>query len=433
MNSYVDASVVATGGMASPDTKSSDYDYPTPAHSTITESEQPPKKKRKAWGQPVPEINPILPPRKRAKTAEEKEQRKNERILRNRRAADKSRQRQKAAVADLETRQKAIEEENKQLKQILQQYQSQFGKISGCDFNPTISLQSCSPPTPVSLHNNKSDTYCQSVSTPVLTASTPASSVYQQSPILGPTALNLDEPSMFESSTTLPGLTQYPAVVLCDLQCQPEELVLNIRFMQPLNIQFQTVLTLIHCLTIWQAFSTRMHLLMSHVFPILAEILSTRSTSELSTLIQDNFRLIHILISMPMTQTRPAVFRLKLLSRLLACNPSLALLLENAANRALQQTVSEDDWTANADLRWKWASLMTIKQSIRHLEKEHEKIRAHVKAGTLDREEWRIISPGVDCSAVEKTARFWEGLEDCNNSKITIDEECRQMTSTEVY
>ncbi|KAL8243659.1 hypothetical protein R6Q59_009917 [Mikania micrantha] len=430
MDSYVDASL-----MVSDDMDVSDHmplDYPTPATSTITEPEQPPRKKRKAWGQPVPEINPILPPRKRAKTAEEKEQRKNERILRNRRAADKSRQRQKAAVADLEKRQKDIEEENKQLKQILQQYQSQFGQLPGCEFNPTISESTLSAPTPVSLKDTSSETFPTSLPTPVLSASTPSTSVYQPSPVLAPT-LTLNESNMFESSTSLSGMTQYPAVVLCDLQCQPEELVSKIRFMQPLNTQFQTILTLVHCLTIWQAFSTKMHLLMSHVFPILAEILSSRSSTELSTLIQDNFRLIHILISMPMTQTRPAVFRLKLLSRLLACNPSLALLLENAANGALQQTVSEDDWTANADLRWKWASLMTIKQSIRHLEREHHKIRAHVKAGTFDREEWRCASPGVDCGAVEKTARFWDNWEDCNNSPLMIDEECRTMASAEVY
>lgn len=430
MESYVDASTIATDDMVGLDQLS--YDYPTPSSSESTEHQEPPKKKRKAWGQPVPPINPILPPRKRAKTAEEKEQRKNERILRNRRAADKSRQRQKAAVADLEKRQKEIEEENKHLKEILQQYQSQFGKLSGCEFNPVISQSLASAPTPVSTIDTRSEHILASSPTPVLSVSTPATSVYQHSPVLAPT-LNLSEAELFESSTDLSGMTQYPAVVLCDLQCQPEELVSKIRFMQPLNTQFQTVLTLIHCLTIWQAFSTRMHLLMSHVFPILVDILSNRSTTELSTLIQDNFRLIHILISMPMTQTRPAVFRLRLLSRLLACNPSLALLLENAANGALQQTVSEEDWTSNADLRWKWASLMTIKQSIRHLEREHQKIRAHVKAGTLDREEWRCISPGVDCGAVEKTAKIWNELDICNNIALTIDEDCRPMTSTEVH
>jgi hypothetical protein len=85
------------------------HPYPSPPpHSdsgaSHEPSDQPQKKKRKAWGQPVPEIKQILPPRKRAKTAKAKEQRKNERILRIRRAADRSRQRQKAAVAELEAR-----------------------------------------------------------------------------------------------------------------------------------------------------------------------------------------------------------------------------------------------------------------------------------------------------------------------------------------
>ena len=55
-----------------------------------------PAKKRKSWGQQLPEPTTNLPPRKRAKTDDEKEQRRIERIKRNRAAAHNSRERKRA-------------------------------------------------------------------------------------------------------------------------------------------------------------------------------------------------------------------------------------------------------------------------------------------------------------------------------------------------
>ena len=54
-----------------------------------------PAKKRKSWGQTLPEPKTTLPPRKRAKTDDEKEQRRIERIKRNRAAAHNSRERKR--------------------------------------------------------------------------------------------------------------------------------------------------------------------------------------------------------------------------------------------------------------------------------------------------------------------------------------------------
>lgn len=54
-----------------------------------------PAKKRKSWGQQLPEPSTNLPPRKRAKTDDEKEQRRIERIKRNRAAAHNSRERKR--------------------------------------------------------------------------------------------------------------------------------------------------------------------------------------------------------------------------------------------------------------------------------------------------------------------------------------------------
>ncbi|OQO01304.1 hypothetical protein B0A48_12857 [Cryoendolithus antarcticus] len=60
-----------------------------------------PAKKRKSWGQELPEPKTALPPRKRAKTDDEKEQRRIERIKRNRAAAHNSRERKRQETDNL--------------------------------------------------------------------------------------------------------------------------------------------------------------------------------------------------------------------------------------------------------------------------------------------------------------------------------------------
>lgn len=60
-----------------------------------------PAKKRKSWGQQLPEPTTSLPPRKRAKTDQEKEQRRIERIKRNRAAAHNSRERKRQEAETL--------------------------------------------------------------------------------------------------------------------------------------------------------------------------------------------------------------------------------------------------------------------------------------------------------------------------------------------
>ncbi|KAK6445241.1 hypothetical protein FP744_10001489 [Trichoderma asperellum] len=82
-------------------------DDTAPAESSS--SEKKPVKKRKSWGQVLPEPKTNLPPRKRAKTEDEKEQRRVERVLRNRRAAQSSRERKRLEVEALEKRNKELE------------------------------------------------------------------------------------------------------------------------------------------------------------------------------------------------------------------------------------------------------------------------------------------------------------------------------------
>lgn len=77
-------------------------------HMSISQSSPPPvvvqskpAKKRKSWGQELPEPKTALPPRKRAKTDDEKEQRRIERIKRNRAAAHNSRERKRQETETL--------------------------------------------------------------------------------------------------------------------------------------------------------------------------------------------------------------------------------------------------------------------------------------------------------------------------------------------
>lgn len=77
--------------------------------SPLSPSSEKKTKKRKSWGQVLPEPKTNLPPRKRAKTEDEKEQRRVERVLRNRRAAQSSRERKRLEVEALEKRNEELE------------------------------------------------------------------------------------------------------------------------------------------------------------------------------------------------------------------------------------------------------------------------------------------------------------------------------------
>lgn len=416
---YLDASDIASLDFSHESSVVGDFDYPTPAPSSEADAgsvkEEPVKKKRKAWGQPVPEIVQILPPRKRAKTAEEKEQRKNERILRNRRAADKSRQRQKAQQANLEQQNKDLIAENAQLKELL----AKAGLLSEFTFVPPPADeqdQNTCDETPLSPSTIKEEHPTQTQQEPTLSQPTPPPSLHSHSPSLAP-QLDLEPHNsevtspMFETT----GMTQYPAVVLCDLQCQP---VLNkkLGLLSPVPL-VNTILTLLHYLTIATTFSPSTRSQVTSLFQTLEQALSTTS-AQLETIVLNNFSLIHILISMPSTSTQPAIFRIKLLSRLLACNPSLAPHLMTAADRALQQKLAEADWTASEASRWTVSSLLTIKWSIQWLSKEHSKIRMQYRSGRVNQEYlYQKGKLGVDVGAVEAKYRLFDTLD----PELTLD------------
>ncbi|EDN95779.1 hypothetical protein SS1G_11658 [Sclerotinia sclerotiorum 1980 UF-70] len=91
--------------------------------------EKKPVKKRKSWGQQLPEPKTNLPPRKRAKTEDEKEQRRVERVLRNRRAAQTSRERKRQEVEALEAQKQQIERRNRDLELQLANMASKYEAV----------------------------------------------------------------------------------------------------------------------------------------------------------------------------------------------------------------------------------------------------------------------------------------------------------------
>lgn len=399
----------------------------TPSTTSAEPEQQPNKRKRKAWGQPIPEFKEVIGPRKRAKTAEEKEQRKNERILRNRKAADKSRQRQKKAVEELENKQTQMARENATLRHLVAQYQSRFGDIPGFTFpveapasnQPAVKIEmqedaKYMPRTPLSF--DMTDT----PHTPALSYDSPMATSNQQSPPLVPTLFPSQDQPGFEHHddfSTLEhfnetGMTQYPAAILCDPQCQP----LSKKF-QALkgNRMFNFSLQLIQLITmsmIYKDYSTTILSPMSTIFRTLVETLSTPLIDQ--AFLDNHFSLLHTLISMPTSTTRPAVFRMKLLSKLLACSPRMARLLMAATDRELQRVVSEDSFASDPHSRWTWASLLTMKWSILRLEREHRRVRLVVVESNGDRCDRNMA--GVDYGAVKRSSWRWHGQENvgCN-------------------
>jgi hypothetical protein len=181
----------------------------TPAPST-TEGGKP-AKKRKSWGQVLPEPKTSLPPRKRAKTEDEKEQRRIERVKRNRLAAHNSRERKRQEYEVLQAEKDKTEAEVKdyqdrlarmeaELKFWRKKYPSEVPDAALFDIADTSADTICPAQTSTSFPSPMSMDSMESPRDSSLSPETP--------------------PSSFEGASPECDLTQYPAAVLCDLQCQ---------------------------------------------------------------------------------------------------------------------------------------------------------------------------------------------------------------------
>ncbi|KAE8454548.1 hypothetical protein EG329_000171 [Mollisiaceae sp. DMI_Dod_QoI] len=190
--------------------------------------EKKPVKKRKSWGQQLPEPKTNLPPRKRAKTEDEKEQRRVERVLRNRRAAQSSRERKRQEVEKLEAEKLAVERRARELESRLEEMearnaflQQQLEQISGGNMTVFGSSPAASSPvtelrqpTPLTFSHDLFGQR-QDDNRPISTQSLPQLPVKTVNPAsLSPDLRPVNESSNANSSD----LTQHPAAMLCDLQ-----------------------------------------------------------------------------------------------------------------------------------------------------------------------------------------------------------------------
>ncbi|MCJ1381845.1 hypothetical protein MMC17_004957 [Xylographa soralifera] len=209
--------------------------------SSSKEDDKKPTKKRKSWGQELPTPKTNLPPRKRAKTEDEKEQRRIERVLRNRQAAQSSRERKRQEVEKLEGEKYSIERQNYMLKQRLlavehekyalrqqlAKYAAALQKAGTLSRAVSVGPAPSSPPSPNMVaadlrqldRNIKQEFEDLSFSLPSpQNTLDPRSSFSSASPSSSRSASpsNLD----FNGSVTSPDMTQHPAAMLCGLQCQ---------------------------------------------------------------------------------------------------------------------------------------------------------------------------------------------------------------------
>ncbi|KAI1779069.1 hypothetical protein F4818DRAFT_238353 [Hypoxylon cercidicola] len=227
----------------SPSYTSEERETPSEAASSPApeNTEKKPVKKRKSWGQVLPEPKTNLPPRKRAKTEDEKEQRRVERVLRNRRAAQSSRERKRQEVEALEQRNQQLEEQlanqqrtNEMLMDELNKLRQGSGASRGS--SPLDSFQ----PSPLTLSQplfgSSQDGLAQDkpgmmndfILMPEQDGTVDPASL---SPELNPISDgNARQTSMTEQVSTGPtsaatssDVTQHPAAVLCDLPCPSVE------------------------------------------------------------------------------------------------------------------------------------------------------------------------------------------------------------------
>ncbi len=180
---------------------------PAPA---ATESK--PVKKRKSWGQVLPEPKTALPPRKRAKTEDEKEQRRIERVKRNRLAAHNSRERKRQEYEVLQAEKDQMEADLKSYQQKMAQMKAELAyyrnKYPDEHPEPVFDLAAST--------NDSLDTICPAQTSASFPS--PMSMDSMDSPC--DSSYQPETPASNSMASHEIDSTQYPAAILCDLQCQ---------------------------------------------------------------------------------------------------------------------------------------------------------------------------------------------------------------------
>ena len=346
-------------------------------------SEKKPVKKRKSWGQQLPEPTTNLPPRykldntftivdqsanpftrKRAKTEAEKEQRRVERVLRNRRAAQSSRERKRQEVEKLD-------EEKHHLERMVRDMELQLAdeRARRLEVERELELERAangkmnvfrgsspvrSPAHAETLRQSPSPTFSQelfesrdsagqhSLTSTYTIATSPSASVQTVNPAaLSPEIRAVDEANADASSSDM---TQHPAAMLCDLQCQSEEqrpwmastsastmsqIFSNILMSLLISSISSTLLNplsqIFNSLRTGSSLSPTTSILTSIIWLTTTTASLTTSTSKTTS------------TTTKTTSPRPMLsLRIRLLNQLLACSPNLARPLLDATTEAMR-------------------------------------------------------------------------------------------------
>jgi transcriptional activator HAC1 len=343
-------------------------------------------KKRKSWGQQLPEPKTNLPPRyildskftivdqsanplsrKRAKTEDEKEQRRVERVLRNRRAAQSSRERKRQEVEALEAEKRAIERRNQDLElrladmqaknALLQRELEQFTGgagmrvFQGSSAASSPAAEQIRAPAPVTfsqeLFSSRDEQQRSSISTQSITESSSVRTVNPAS--LSPEIRPVAESTNASSSD----MTQHPAAMLCDLQCQSED-------QRPWMSSTKATTTTISQIWAVTLFINMTSVAISTLLSPLSQIVTSLNTGSSLSPTPSILTLIIWLVTTTaslttstlmtsstntMTSLRPRFsLRIRLLRRLLACSPNLARPLMDATMVAMR-SASEQQLT----------------------------------------------------------------------------------------
>lgn len=282
-------------------------------------------------------------------------------MLRNRAAAQTSRERKRLEVEKLENEKKAMEEQNAFLLQRLSQMEAENNRLSQQIAQLSGDRASSRATTPLSGASPLvagSPTFTQTL----FKQEQPELSL-DKIPFPSPMSLSLDTPE-----PELSDLTQHPAAVLCDLQCQSEASKLQ---SSQNSLALRIVIQHLFLMMISAAYSTV-------IFPTSQIFRSLKEGSPLTfsqAEISRHFPLILWLISTPSlskaASTRRSVFRIRLLARLLECSPALARPLKDATSKALQLALAEArSGAASTDAPGvrDWRLLMTMWLAIDRIE-----------------------------------------------------------------
>lgn len=299
------ASIMTSNSMTpEPCIKMEDFTIPPPHNLSVTK----PVKKRKSWGQELPEPKTTLPPRKRAKTDDEKEQRRIERIKRNRAAAHNSRERKRVEAEHLAVENGKLREVMESLKRSLAHKDAQLAKCKELLPNglPEVPVDDSAYETS-SMQSPSASSYTidprASLAGSATPATSPADSAYIK--IEEPTSFSMPPPvhPFPEAQPTQLDLTQHSAAMLCDLQCQS-------------SLWYNSLPSLQSTLRTWawaQMISTLLHLsiMTTYKTTLLAffSTLSPTTTARISTLLSTR--------SSTLTPRRPQLAMTSLLSSIL--------------------------------------------------------------------------------------------------------------------